>query len=761
MDERLRKKVQSYRDCDDQRPLFVDASTQEERTDFLTEYSSLKRQDIFDLPHASDSFPGEADIYNFLGSLDCKEILVTGLGVFLKILGKEDFERITHALLSQSFNSKVIFLTYQCAALFNEKDPRNKDRICFLGSLKQKDPSSSVFLVPKKYSQDVIVESNLCDALKKLESTAGKNIYVATNLSDAIFRKSEIRIGHISSAYSLLVLRDNQIKNFSEAYGTDDQWGKLLSHFKGSFAETVAEYINIDDPLRNFNDFSKFDSFERWIFFLFLSYKYRFGNQKIRNWAIQWAIDNSQNAEVFYHKIFDAILEENAKAENYWKKYNEWKDAVSWVKDEAEVQRYCNKVETKGENSLYYLTDNTDYEKKEIILTIDKYREKYTKPFLLEILSHIYKDLFDYLSAFDVNGDSFLTDYFNEYRLLKVTNYLDPDFKEKVDEESTKRSFKRRLPTRAEVLDSIDFNDSVVYFIDALGAEYSGFIKKKAAQNGLSASIYFGRANLPSITEKNTEFRDFFARKGITVFDKKDLDELVHDGKEDFDFDKNKYPIHIIEAFNIITGCLAEIRKRLKNSPSLKKAVIVSDHGSTRLAVLNDDVVRFDVDSDGEHSGRVCKAFAGMEQLPNAIIEDGYCVLADYNSFKGGRRGKIEMHGGATLEEVTVPVIEIRIKENKVPIAVVTPIIKVSYKTSATLYFRSAVPLGNVFIVVNGKKYSASSPEGRDFTVVMEDIKKTGVYQFEVWSDDELVSDDPENTFTIQKESAQINNLFD
>ena len=39
--------------------------------------------------------------------------------------------------------------------------------------------------------------------------------------------------------------------------------------------------------------------------------------------------------------------------------------------------------------------------------------------------------------------------------------------------------------------------------------------------------------------------------------------------------------------------------------------------------------------------------------------ENGYWVLANYDRFKGGRPANIEVHGGATLEEVTVPVIEI------------------------------------------------------------------------------------------------------
>ena len=43
--------------------------------------------------------------------------------------------------------------------------------------------------------------------------------------------------------------------------------------------------------------------------------------------------------------------------------------------------------------------------------------------------------------------------------------------------------------------------------------------------------------------------------------------------------------------------------------------------------------------------------------LTQASYEDGYAVLANYERFKGSRAANLEVHGGATLEEVLVPVI--------------------------------------------------------------------------------------------------------
>lgn len=274
----------------------------------------------------------------------------------------------------------------------------------------------------------------------------------------------------------------------------------------------------------------------------------------------------------------------------------------------------------------------------------------------------------------------------------------------------------------------------------------------------LACKVNICKSYLPSLTSKNTEFRDYFAKKGIDVVDEKRLDSLIHDGKDDYDFDKNKLPIHMVEEFKIINECLDNIRKNIK-SQFIKKAVIISDHGATRLAILNTDMVKEEVESIGEHGGRVCKEVPGMVKIPNAIIEDGYCVLADYNAIKGGRVGKVEMHGGATLEEVTIPIIEITDQVDNIEIKVLEEVIKVSFKKKAILHFYSSKKMTDVTVKVNGKSYLAFSDDKSNFTVELSDIQKSGVYKFEVWENAEIRSTD--NEFKIEKESAKTNDLWE
>ena len=98
---------------------------------------------------------------------------------------------------------------------------------------------------------------------------------------------------------------------------------------------------------------------------------------------------------------------------------------------------------------------------------------------------------------------------------------------------------------------------------------------------------------------------------------------------------------------------------------SFKKIILCSDHGTSRLAVL---ARKSDFDNviDAENrtvykSGRFADSFPDDEKnFPTALEFDGKIIFADYSRFtQRGSTGN-EIHGGATLEEVLVPVITIQ-----------------------------------------------------------------------------------------------------
>ena len=67
----------------------------------------------------------------------------------------------------------------------------------------------------------------------------------------------------------------------------------------------------------------------------------------------------------------------------------------------------------------------------------------------------------------------------------------------------------------------------------------------------------------------------------------KELDDIKHHGKYDYDFYKNsKLPIHLSKELEVIRSVLTKIRGDLTEE-KIQRAFMISDHGSSRLAVLH------------------------------------------------------------------------------------------------------------------------------------------------------------------------------
>lgn len=752
MDNTLKKRIESYRKGDDKRPLIIDFSDIEELLSFKHSYLSLPTKNIFDVSGKETELPLVANVYEFFDTCKEKECVVYLLGTLLKVYGKNELKKCIHSLISSSFQTKFIVVTFRCANYIEETVPKNKERIITVNSQNPTSTPTLIFIDPK-YEKTLSISDSLKSAMFKLESSEGGKVFVVSKYSSKLFPYSMIPIEDCRTPYEVLCLKDFKVKNLSREYGTDAQWTWLLGNFKkDSIDYTISEFVKCDDILAEIKEWGEKNQFERWLIFLYL----KLNDKNVGNWSVNSSCENSKNEKEFLTNIYNSILSLSYKDPDFWNKYKERKQILKSINDSSEVYSFCSYVQYKGEDAIYYLTDNTEYEKHTIIKTIDQYKDKYTKDQLMNILSHVYHDLYNYLYSFNY-GNDLLNRYFDKYKYLKVINYLSPDFKEVVDKEARERNFKRLLMHRIEKLDELDLKDSTVYFIDALGAEFCSYIDRKSEEMGLQCRINLCQANLPTLTNKNTEFREYFAKKGISVKDEKRLDSLIHEGKDEYDFDKTKLPIHLTEELNILNDCLDEIKKKIKTQ-TIKKAVILSDHGSTRLAILNTEMVREDIESTGEHGGRVCKYIEGMTEIPNAIIEGDYCVLCDYNAIKGGRVGKVEMHGGGTIEEVTVPIIEIVEKDNIIHIKVIEKILKASYKKKAVLRFFASRKMENVSITINGKSYKVDTYDNMNFESELEDINKVGNYTFDVWEGDKLVSTG--NEFIIEKEVGSSIDLW-
>ena len=109
--------------------------------------------------------------------------------------------------------------------------------------------------------------------------------------------------------------------------------------------------------------------------------------------------------------------------------------------------------------------------------------------------------------------------------------------------------------------------------------------------------------------------------------------------------------------------------------------------------------------SKGQHSGRCCPCSDADVKSEYATLENGFWVLANYDRFKGGRKASVEVHGGATLEEVVVPLIEIELIDNNIVVINTTPTTTASFKKNAEIILFSTSSLNNVSVRVQGRLY--------------------------------------------------------
>ena len=112
---------------------------------------------------------------------------------------------------------------------------------------------------------------------------------------------------------------------------------------------------------------------------------------------------------------------------------------------------------------------------------------------------------------FDFRND-LLNNYFSVYKYEKLTNHIQSDFLKIVEEQAKERDYNSLLPSRSSLLEKLNLENSSLYFMDAMGVEYLGFIQQECNKKNLMADIKVCRAELPSLTLYN---KDFDKRKDV------------------------------------------------------------------------------------------------------------------------------------------------------------------------------------------------------------------------------------------------------
>ena len=649
---------------------------------------------------SEDKFPNMDRIIEELltSDVNCKDnkTVFLGLGEYLALRGEKEAENGLRKL-NKNINTARIVLLLRCVSnqlkniAVDSSILKRKNLVFF-----ENDVTSnlSVTLIKQNVANNVfdIVKSEKNEKtakgikalLRLLEDNSEGDFFVNTSL---LLSSSLIQTKNIQTSYSALesfgLLKISQSQNVSlnnesavkEKLGSEEQWNRLLFEvnkagsifqksksanlnavfLKKGFVQKDGEISSITADSLKENLFEA-DDFGKWLYFLFL----KCSVSKIKNGYLRYVVSITDSCEKLKDNVLRALIHVNKNDERFDSFYDERKKLLKGFA-ESETAAFINENKIDYEESFYRLTDNTSSERQEIIKYIcaRKTVPSETKRFYPALFSYAEKYVFDCGSL-----SKELTEYFEEYKKQKLFGEINGDFLLKVEQNARKRPF-LRLESRENVFCDIGEKESAfLYWIDALGLEYMAYISSLAKQKGLEMSVKITRANLPTITSANHSFFDDW--KGAKEKES-ELDEIKHKDSGGFRFNPDESseneekdaPVHLEAELKVIERALEKAAFFLK-SGKYKSFVIASDHGASRLAVIHRQEEKYETDTKGEHSGRCCKEFPIEDlarELPFATKENGFFVLGDYGRFKKSRAANVEVHGGATLEEVAVPVI--------------------------------------------------------------------------------------------------------
>lgn len=691
--------------------------------------------------------------------------VVIGLSSYVMLLGKKRAEELMARLQELSVAGHVIVLLSHMKEIRLSRMQQDQ-HLSYRVLLLEGDPTPlpSIYLAsPEENSFGQLVLPNIQALLEKLEQydpVGGETSFaVRTSLHKEVFSESMYSIRSSKGIYKELLRAFPVLKgDLEESWGTKEDWERFAQEWKEclSWGALAEKHFGIDAHFSAIleREYEQEDTYETWLYWLLLKVQ-----GASEDAYLSYALGKSRHWQDLWEHIFLSLSSLSFQMREFEKYCEGRKRLLRLLEGQTIpatwVSEYQDAIAQKGRNAIWYLFAGTAWEEKMLFQCLADY--DYTKEEVMGVLKTHFPDLFAYMKSFTFTMHQkvperlvpLLTKYFDDYKWQKLMNHLTPDFKAQVNTLAEHRVY-NQFPIRSLALSQMKKENTMMYFVDALGVEYLSYISEKCKTYGLLLSIQVVHGELPSITSQNTEFMN------SGVINIKDLDEKKHESQT-YNYEKQKIPLHLVAELKVIDGVLQTIRDGLLTK-EMKSAIIISDHGATRLAVLNDEEygAEFIVgESKGQHSGRCCQVEEDPG-IPFAAYENGYAVLANYMRFKGSRKADVEVHGGATLEETLVPLLQISLKPKDPMVEFQPALVQLRKKEVGELLLVTNFDMADPYIIVNGKIYRGKLDTHRRRAIIpLPDMKRTHDYMADIYDGDTLLKE--QVAFHVKKEVAKDN----
>lgn len=604
---------------------------------------------------AEDTFPNVRRLRQDL-LRETRNICVLPLSEFLRVNPERaayETDNFLNLHGGEIYSFRIYFLLYRLKNFLlslKNVDPRQKDCVLLADSSTKDDYSLTII----QKSMQIQIAGERVDGFKKYfeywEKSPNASLTLCTDnavyLQDKKFF-DDVKV--IANAFELLRHHYNLPADFQKNFGNNDDWQRLAVDVStaGNFEKTFCKEFKVTEfGINAFKNFGKREKFQRWLLWL----RCKLQSQGYAARCARETLTLEDFAAQIYEKIFDCV-----KDKNFDELCDERREILALMKIQPS-ENYLERVKRAEKIfALKILNDHSQAERLMIFEILQRFKFSDLDD-VLKILQKNFPALAKYLCDDAEIFTPEQAEYFRQYRWLKVTNQLTNDFYLRVTEFAQDKGKNiYALETRNKIVADEYTDAAAIFFVDGLGAEYINFLAADFAslKENFSVKYQVGRCNLPSVTENNKDFlqdRNVFAEI-------LDLDTFKHT--------LQIYPENILGELKILVTLKEKI---LRGLDACKKIILCADHGTSRLAVLARQK-KFGNNFPAENrtvykNGRFADALPNDEKIfPAAVESDGKIIFADYSRFIQKGSAGAEIHGGATLEEILVPIITIERRE--------------------------------------------------------------------------------------------------
>lgn len=256
------------------------------------------------------------------------------------------------------------------------------------------------------------------------------------------------------------------------------------------------------------------------------------------------------------------------------------------------------------------------------------------------------------------NSFMWVNDYFREYTHSKIANKANDSLRLMLKELNASQAAFEAWRDSFKTVKTILYNRQdidIYYWIDGLGIDWIPFIinviDKHRVDGVFLNEVYVATSQLPSVTSVNkVKLEELIGNKLEKIGD---IDKFAHTQKN--------YPAYIIDELHLVEDAITRVLSQYNG----KKIAFVSDHGISYMAQFGNGLNLAGIEPD--HSGR-CAVWAKGNPTVDCnymILQDGKSICAlNHNSLSSKTPMGQGAHGGATPEEVLVPIIIVSGQKN-------------------------------------------------------------------------------------------------